>query len=151
MITVVPYQPIYMQGVDAMMQDIESEFTFPISHPGYTSKPPLHYWVAIDDGNVIGTVGLNIVARYGVLKRMMLNQAFRGQEKGVAQLLLATVLDTCTREALETLYLGTIDKMIAAEKFYLRNGFIRMERSELPATFPDNPIDNTYYKLKLTN
>jgi len=47
----------------------------------------------------------------------------------------------------EEVYLGTIDTMLAAHKFYIRNGFVEIDKSQLPETFPVMKVDNKFFKL----
>lgn len=48
------------------------------------------------------------------------------------------------------LYLGTVDLLKAAHKFYERNGFLRITLNDLPSYFPAMPGENMYYYLSLT-
>jgi GNAT superfamily N-acetyltransferase len=150
-IKIAPYGAAHQPGIDAMMQEIAAEFHFPITLPGSKPAMPAIYWVALDGADVAGTVGLNIEGNYGVLKKMMLKKEYRGRQVGVSALLLQTAINYCIGNQLKTLYLGTIGEMRAAERFYLKNGFTPITRDALPHRFPDNPIDDTYYKLDLNN
>jgi hypothetical protein len=39
--------------------------------------------------------------------------------------------------------------MIAAHRFYERNGFLRLAPADLPAAFPRMPVDTQFYALAL--
>lgn len=78
MIKIVTYEHTHQNGIDEMMNEIALEFNEQIfSKP--TSKTPIipsQYWVALNNGEVIGTVGVIVVENdYGVLKKMMLKKS----------------------------------------------------------------------------
>ena len=37
----------------------------------------------------------------------------------------------------------------AAKRFYLKNGFLKIDKLQLPSDFINNPIDDLYYKMDL--
>jgi len=47
------------------------------------------------------------------------------------------------------LYLGTVDLLKAAHRFYERNGFQRISKDDLPSYFPTMMGENIYYQLSL--
>ncbi len=151
MIRIVPYHAIYLPGIGTLSEDISREYNTPTSHPDYKPALPEPYWVVLAGNHVIGTVGINKMEHYAVLKRMRLHQQYRGKANGVSHLMLQTVFDWCAQNGLKTIYLGTITLFIAAQKFYEQNGFVKIEARELPADFPNNPIDNLFYVIHFNN
>lgn len=134
------------------------EFNIPISA---TDQPDLgtveafyqygngNFWVAIDDDQVIGTVALIDIGDKNVaLRKMFVRTDYRGREKGVAQQLLNTVFKWCTKRGIDGIYLGTISVYAAAQRFYEKNGFRRVTKDELPASFPVMAVDDVFYCYK---
>ena len=78
---------------------------------------------------------------------MFVDKNFRGKEKGVGQLLFDALIDWCGEKDSKEIYLGTIDTMLAAHKFYIRNGFVEIDKTQLPETFPVMKVDNKFFKL----
>jgi N-acetylglutamate synthase-like GNAT family acetyltransferase len=149
MLRILPYTPDHQESIDQMMREIAAEFAQPISDPAYRSAPPDIYWVAMQENELAGTVALTLEKEYGVLKKMMLNKPFRGSAHGVSELLLQTAIDRCRELPLPALYLGTMEQMKAAHRFYEKNGFERITLQDLPAGFQRNPVDDVFYRILL--
>jgi N-acetylglutamate synthase-like GNAT family acetyltransferase len=45
------------------------------------------------------------------------------------------------------IYLGTTEKFIRAQRFYENNGFIEIQKQELPKNFPVMDVDVKFYKF----
>ena len=77
MTKIVPYKGVHQNGIENMMHKIAGEFNEQIA-PNPTSETPIvpdKYWGAIHNGDVVGTVGILVVATdFGVLKKMMLQK-----------------------------------------------------------------------------
>ncbi len=80
---------------------------------------------------------------------MFLMQKYRGGERGVARILLQTATDHCIKNNCICLYLGTMDQFKGAQRFYEKNGFIKIYSAELPIDFPHNSLDAVFYKKNL--
>ncbi|MES2656896.1 MAG: GNAT family N-acetyltransferase [Bacteroidota bacterium] len=148
-VTIIPFNDQHQTDVDLLMKEINDEFSMPVSYPNYKPKQPDHYWIALEEDKVVGSVALNIEEGFIVLKRMFLKQAHRGKEKGISNQLMQTVFNWCNEHNVNTIYLGTMEQFIAAQKFYKYYGFIKITQQELPSNFSHNPIDNVFYKLVL--
>lgn len=108
------------------------------------------FWAAKINGELVGTIALVKLSRNaGAIKKMFLKKEFRGPEYGIAALLLKTLIDYCIDHGIENLYLGTLDKLKAAIRFYEKNDFIEIEKSSLPSEFPLVKFDNLFYHLKI--
>ncbi|GLU55829.1 GNAT family N-acetyltransferase [Dyadobacter frigoris] len=109
-----------------------------------------NFWGAIYDEKVIGTIALiGIGNGQGVIRKMFVNKDFRGKEFGLAQQLLENLIDYCKSENIADLYLGTVDILKAAIRFYERNNFVKIEKKNLPAAFPIMSADNVFYHLEI--
>ncbi len=108
------------------------------------------FWAAELDGEVIGTISLMATGhRAGALRKMFVKKEFRGKEFGVAKLLLNTLLDYCRTQGIWNIYLGTVDILKAAHRFYEKSGFQEVEVGNLPPYFPRMMADNKFYHLSL--
>jgi len=108
------------------------------------------FWIAISDNRVVGTAclkdlgdGLIAVKRFYVLKE------FRGTTIGTAQFLLDHLVQHARQSGAKSLCLGTIELTVAAQRFYEKNGFQKVPRSELPTEQFAAEIDTLFYRLPL--
>ncbi|GAA4884062.1 hypothetical protein GCM10023311_02990 [Flaviramulus aquimarinus] len=151
-IKIVTYQNFHQSDIDQMIKEIALEFNQPISSKPTKSTPliPNNYWVAINNNEVIGTIGVvKIKKEFAILKKMFLKKSFRGKIFGVSNSLLQTSFNWCIKNGIEQIYLGTMDQFIGAHKFYLKNGFQRISKNNLPDGFLSNPMDNVFFQRKL--
>ena len=113
--------------------------------PEVYQKGKSNFWLAIENGEVVGTAAL---ADYGegrgYLKRMYVGKEFRGT--GLAKNLLDTALAFARKNGFQEIFLGTVPEMAVANKFYQKNGFKRI--NELPTALPECG-DAIFYCLTL--
>lgn len=155
-IQIVAFSNEYEAAIDEFMTAIANEFEEPILTSDPTSKKLSEmallltdkYWIALSNGKAIGTIGLIVITNNTiVLKRMFIAKKFRG--KGVAKQLLDTLLAWAMKNSIKTIYLGTMNQFKAAQKFYAKSGFTKIEPSALPFDFPLNPVDTVFYQMNL--
>ena len=153
---ILEYALSHQTGVDAMMEGIAGEFVEAISGPGSTrlnevyDRPEQKFWVALHEGEVVGTVGLVLLSNgNAVLKRMMTDRRFRGRATGLAKRLLEQALDWGKQQGVHTLYLGTMAQFQAAQRFYSKLGCSEVDLEQLPTDMQVNPIDSLHYRLQL--
>jgi len=148
MTKIVTYEITHQNGIDEMMNEIALEFDEQI-FPKATIETPIvpdKYWVAINNGKIVGTVGILVVENdFGVLKKMMLKKEFRGKEFGISKRLLETVIEWSEKNRIPKLYLGTMSQFKAAQSFYEKNGFKQISENELPNNFLNNPLDKVFF------
>ena len=109
-----------------------------------------NFWVAIATGEVVGTIALRDIGnRQGALRKMFVKPAYRGKEQGVAQRLFDELIASATRAGIREVFLGTIDRFVAAHRFYERNGFVQVPEATLPKAFPLMGVDTRFYHRKL--
>ena len=160
MIEVVPFAPTHQPGViDVILSIQQVEFGVPITVedqpdlldiPGYYQQGSGNFWVALSDGEVVGTIALRDIGNHqGALRKMFVKPAYRGKEKGVARRLLEELILSATRAGIRDLYLGTIDAFVAAHRFYERNGFVQTPAAALPEAFPLMGVDTRFYHRRL--
>ena len=110
------------------------------------------FWVAELGEEVVGTISLMAFDGQSVaLRKMFVKKEFRGKEFGIANLLLHTLIDHCKVHGINAIYLGTVDMLKAAHRFYEKSGFQEIGTEDLPFRFPRMMADNKFYHLSLTS
>ena len=156
-IRIEPYTDDYkLQVIDLIVPIQQEEFNIPITPadqpdlqqiPVFYQKDNGNFWLAIADGNVIGTIALlDIGNQQGALRKMFVHNNYRGKTYGAGQLLLDTLFSWAQQKAFAEIYLGTTEKFLAAHRFYEKNGFEEITIPELPARFPRMEVDVKFYK-----
>lgn len=108
------------------------------------------FWVAMLDGQIVGTVGLKDIGNnQAALRKMFVAEAVRGREHGVAARLLEALLGHARHEGITEIFLGTTDKFLSAHRFYEKNGFAEIGHSALPAAFPVMAVDSKFYRRRV--
>ena len=153
------YDADYQEDLVQMILEIQQqEFSIPIrreDQPDLADIPQFYqqgngnFWVAVQGTKVVGSVGLiDIGNQQAALRKMFVKAAFRGAQFSVASSLLATVLAWVRQRKLQSIFLGTTDKFIAAHRFYEKHGFEKIDQAELPTTFPVMRVDSVFYRLQ---
>ena len=156
-------KPIYndycRQILDLILPIQQIEFNVPVTLEGQADLLDIetHYhltggnfWGAIIDGELAGTIALiSNGHNAGTIRKMFVKKQYRGKELAVAQRLFETLVAYCKMTDITDLYLGTVDMLKAAHRFYERNGFTRKESEEMPAYFSRMMAENVYYHLHL--
>lgn len=107
----------------------------------YYQKDKGNFWVVYKDATVIGTAGLTDYGEgIGYVQRMSVDKQYRGT--GLAQKLLATVIEFAKANNFISIYLATSPNLIAANKFYPKEGFRKIDK--LPKQIP-TPIAPIYF------
>ena len=152
-VKIVPYSDEYKnQTINLILTILENEFySFGYERPDLFNIPETYqannwnFWIAIEKGKVVGTVGLrNYGNNRGLLKRLYVNKNFR--RTGLGSKLFVTLVKFAKEKNYREVFLGTSEKMIAANQFYLKMGFKRID--SFPAEIP-NPGDTVFYKIDL--
>jgi len=94
------------------------------------SKPGYAYWVVEDsEGNIVGGSGIGALTEdVCELQKMYCLSEARGT--GVAQKLMQLCLEFA-KEHYKKCYLETFENMVAANRFYQKNGFQKLEKPYL--------------------
>ena len=154
------FSPGHQAGVIEVILPIQrDEFGVPITVedqpdlldiPGFYQRGQGNFWVAVSEGEVVGTIGLrDIGGNQGALRKMFVKAGYRGKEAGVARRLLEQLIFFATRAGVRDLFLGTTEKFVAAHRFYEKNGFVRIPEKLLPEAFPRMPVDTRFYHRAL--
>ena len=107
-----------------------------------------NFWVAVDNEEVIGTIGLVIKENHcGVLKKFFVRADWRSKKTGLA--LYKILLEYAKSRNLESLILDTPSVAKAAHRFYERAGFHRVTADQLPVHYEYPDRDSDLYMLTL--
>jgi len=145
--------------IDVILPIQQIEFNIPVTLEGQSDLLDIetyyigtggNFWGAFSQGKLVGTIALIATGHQaGAIRKMFVKKEFRGKDLGIAQQLFTTLVEYCKGPGIADLYLGTVEVLSAAQRFYERNGFHRMEKEQLPAYFPLMPADNVFYHLHL--
>ncbi len=161
MIEIKPYQNQHQHGVINLILDIQQiEFQVPITiedQPDLLVIPEFYqinkgqFWVAIDGNNEVGSIALIDCGKsIGSIRKMFVKKQYRGKKYSIAQNLLNKLTAWALEHQFESLYLGTIERLVAAIHFYERNGFQLIDSTTLPATFPRMAVDTHFFRKEIT-
>lgn len=160
MIEIQPFNQTRTNDVIAMILPIQQvEFSLPVTidhQPDLLKIPEVYqdgrgnFWTALDGDKVVGTIALlDTGNNIGGLKKMFVDKDYRGREHRIAKRLLDTLLDWAKEKGFTDLYLGTTDVMTTAHRFYEKNGFVEVQREELPNEKFLAVVDRKFYRLTL--
>lgn len=121
-----------------------------LSIPSFYQRGNGEFWVALDEGCVVGTISLlDIGNKQLALRKMFVDKAYRGQPHKVAQQLLDFALMHARTHGVMQIYLGTTPEFKAAQRFYEKNGFALIDKEQLPEAFPIVHVDRHFYMYSL--
>lgn len=80
---------------------------------------------------------------------MFVHKDFRGKPFEISQLLLKTLMDYAQANKFGAISLGTVQKLIGAQKFYEKNNFIKIKANQLDEKFPRMAVDTVFYRIKI--
>ena len=160
MLDVVPFRAEHQDEVVALILEIQrGEFGMPITAeqqpdlmqiPAYYQVRSGNFWVALSGARVVGTISLlDIGDGQGALRKMFVQRDFRGAATGTAQRLLDSLLAWCGARALREIFLGTTPHFLAAHRFYEKNGFDEIAKTDLPRAFPIMEVDTKFYRRRI--
>lgn len=156
-------QPFENQDTDQIVELIlniqQNEFQVPITIneqqdllniPTFYQHGKGNFWVAKYEENVVGTIALiDCGENIGVIRKMFVKKEFRGKEFGIAQRLLDLLLSVAGEAKMSDIYLGTIERLQAAIRFYERNQFTLIAKGNLPSVFPIMAVDTHFFEKKI--
>ena len=156
-------QPFENQDTDQIVRLIlniqQNEFQVPITIneqqdllniPSFYQHGKGNFWVAKSEDEVVGTIALiDCGENVGTIRKMFVKKEFRGKEYGIAQKLLDILVASSRENNIRNLYLGTLERLQAAIRFYERNGFTLIEKQNLPSVFPLMPVDTHFFEKEI--
>lgn len=160
MIQILPFDQTRTDEVIALILPIQQvEFSLPVTidhQPDLLKIPQVYqdgrgnFWTALDGDKVVGTIALlDTGNNIGGLKKMFVDKNYRGREHAIAKRLLDTLIDWAKEKGFTDIYLGTTEVMTTAHRFYEKNGFVEVQREELPNEKFLAVVDKKFYHLTL--
>jgi N-acetylglutamate synthase-like GNAT family acetyltransferase len=108
------------------------------------------FWGAKINGELVGTIAMIKYDKHSAaIRKMFVKKEYRGREFQIAKRLLDTLIAYSEVNGIHKLYLGTVNFLTAAIRFYERNGFEQVAVDALPPLFPRMRADDTFYCLTL--
>lgn len=155
-----PFEQRYQSEVFALIQKIQvDEFDIPIedaqckeleSISESFQKENGNYWMALFNEKVIGTIAVIDIGHHAFeLRDVFLDEAHRGSVTQFAKQLFDTVLVWSKEHGVNAIYLGTTLKFQAAHRFYEKNGFREIARSDMPPYCQPMECDEKFYQFVL--
>ncbi|MDA3789111.1 MAG: GNAT family N-acetyltransferase [Desulfobacula sp.] len=159
-ITIQLFRKEYEQElIDFIVGIQRNEFGIPITasdQPDLIDIPSFYqskfgnFWIATCENRIVGTIALlDIGCNMAALRKMFVDALFRGDGTKTAKKLLRTLISWSENHGIKEIFLGTTQKFLAAHKFYEKNGFMKIPKSELPDTFPIMKVDSKFYQFKM--
>lgn len=160
MITIEPFELQDTNHIVNLILNIQqNEFQVPITIneqqdllniPTFYQQKKGNFWVAKFNDEVVGTIALiDCGNNIGTIRKMFVKKEFRGKEYGIAQRLLNTLEESARTNTIKSLYLGTLERLQAAIRFYERNGFTLIQKQNLPTVFPLMPVDTHFFEKEI--
>jgi N-acetylglutamate synthase-like GNAT family acetyltransferase len=159
-ITIRPYQPGDEDQIIALIVTIQrEEFGIQITaadQPDLLAIPEFYqsgdggFWVVERAGEIVGTIALKDIGNHqAALRKMFVAAQVRGRDHGIAAKLLDQLVAHARSRGTEDIYLGTNPALLAAHRFYEKNGFNAVAEADLPTSFPLMKVDSIFYRLAL--
>jgi RimJ/RimL family protein N-acetyltransferase len=105
-----------------------------------------NFWIALYQNEVVGTISLLDIGNNEVaLRKMFVHKEYRGKTYKTASLLLEKALRWVQEKSIKAIYLGTTPQFLAAHRFYEKNGFVEINQTDLPQSFPVLEVDKKFY------
>ena len=109
-----------------------------------------NFWGAMHKKELVGTIAMiNTGHNVSALRKMFVKKEYRGKSFNIAQRLLETYIQFCKDNEVKDIYLGTVELLKAAHRFYEKNGFTKIDVTALPSYFPRMMADNRFYHLHI--
>jgi putative acetyltransferase len=146
------------QIVELILTIQQKEFNVPVTIedqpdlltiPDFYQRGKGNFWTAKYEGNVVGTIALiDCGENIGAIRKMFVKKEFRGKDFGIAQRLFDTLQEAAKRAEMTNIYLGTLERLQAAIRFYERNGFTMIAKTDLPKVFPIMAVDTHFFERR---
>lgn len=108
------------------------------------------FWVAKDDGKVVGTIGLmRYTNEIAVLKKFFVYEKYQGNPEHLGQKLYKVLIDFAKQQNLKTIILDTPRNTTRAHRFYEMAGFKKISKKELPIKYHYPIAECDFFMLRL--
>ncbi|MDV2885001.1 GNAT family N-acetyltransferase [Alkalihalophilus pseudofirmus] len=147
------------QIINLILPIQQDEYAIPITEAdqpdlldiySYYIKEGGNFWTATISNEVVGTISfLKVEDGVLALRKMFVKKEYRGSRYNIAARLLEYALEWAKGNEFDVIYLGTTNEFKAAHRFYEKNHFQEVTKSDLPSSFPIVHVDRKFYRRKL--
>ena len=121
------YSELYKEKIIQLTFKIGKEFDIPIflkDQPDLLDIPYFYqnglgnFWIALDGEQVVGTIALiDIGNNQGTVRKVFVDNEYRGNEKKTSKCLLDALMDWCKHKNIHEIFLGTRAVFLAPTAF----------------------------------
>jgi GNAT superfamily N-acetyltransferase len=156
-VSIEPYKPSHQSSIESLILSIQQvEYGIDIDMErqadlrdiaNYYQTNKGNFWVAYSNDTLVGTIALlDIGNGQAALRKMFVHPEYRGKLYGVSAALLETLLQWVEENNIRQVLLGTTVHFVAAHRFYEKNGFVKINKNDLPPTFPIMEVDTMFFE-----
>lgn len=160
MLSIQSFQKEYQREVIDLVLRLQNDGTRPpvdvSDQPDLLTIPETYqrsgggFWVALDDGRVVGSIGLiPCQGRAGLLKKFFVQPSYQGAPHHLGQRLYAQLLSFARARGLQALFLDTPKNTARAHRFYEKAGFEQIDERALPFVSSRPYQDSDFFRLIL--
>ena len=108
------------------------------------------FWIAQLNNEIVGCIGLQqLNSKIGVLRKMFVKKELRGTDLKIAQRLFDILKAEALELGFDSILLDTPSIAKASHRFYQKNGFSELDKSEIPQEYKFPDRDSRIFKLSL--
>lgn len=109
------------------------------------------FWVVELENEIVGCIGLQkLNSAIGILRKMFVKKEFRGTDLKIAQNLFNRLKSESKKIGFESILLDTPSIAKASHRFYEKNGFLELDKSQIPFEYKFPDKNSKIFELKLT-
>lgn len=116
---------------------------------GFFQKGKGNFWISLDGDKVVGSIALIDLGDKGAIRKMFVHKDYRGSERSIAKALLDNLEKWSLQHDINQIFLGTVDALKAAHRFYEKNGYQQITIDQLPQNFLRMEVDTMFFTKKL--
>lgn len=160
MIEIMPFQPADAEHVISLVLECQNDGTRPLVtvadqpdlldiETGYRRSGG-NFWVAKENGQLIGTIGLMPQTKeLALLRKFFVHASYRGAPHHLGQRLFSVLLAFARQAGYKTLLLDTPKNTERAHRFYEKAGFTKIDASALPIHYAHPYAESDFFLLSL--
>ena len=108
------------------------------------------FWIAQLNNEIVGCIGLQrLNSKIGVLRKMFVKKELRGTDLKIAKTLFDILKAEAQKLGFDSILLDTPSIAKASHRFYQKNGFLELDRSNVPSSYKFPDRNSRVFKLSL--
>jgi N-acetylglutamate synthase-like GNAT family acetyltransferase len=108
------------------------------------------FWISELNGEIVGCIGLQKLDKnIGILRKMFVKNELRGSSLKIAQNLFEKLKLEAEKIGFKSILLDTPSVAKASHRFYEKNGFLELDRSQIPAEYKFPDRNSKIFELKM--